>query len=91
MSTDRLRTSPRPHRVVTQISTTITMPEAVVRGRARFLHFTPDVDKTRPAPGSVIYTDFAGPLLASYPHRFTVYIAMLMRGRGMVVFFLLIP
>ena len=66
----------------TVVSTTIPVREAVVRGRARTPRFIADSNKTHPAPGSVIYSDFAGPLLASYPHRFTVYICYVDAGSG---------
>ena len=52
------------------MSTTLPVREAVMRGRARALPFLSKhpVDRTPPPPGAVIYLDFAGPLLPSFPH-----------------------
>ena len=57
------------------MSTTLPVREAVMRGRARALPFLSKhpVDRTPPPPGAVIYLDFAGPLLPSFPHGFTTY------------------
>ena len=54
---------------------TLPVREAVMRGRARALPFfaKPPSDLTPPPPGAVIYMDFAGPLLPSFPHGLTVY------------------
>ena len=54
-------------------STTIPVRDEVVRGRARALPFASDGTKERPPPGSTFFGDFAGPMIASHPHRFTCY------------------
>ena len=54
---------------------TLPVREAVMRGRARALPFftKPPADLTPPPPGAVIYMDFAGPVLPSFPHGLTTY------------------
>ena len=54
---------------------TLPVREAVMRGRARALPFfaKPPADLTPPPPGAVIFMDFAGPLLPSFPHGLTTY------------------
>ena len=57
------------------MSTTLPVREAVMRGRARalpFLHKHP-TDRTPPPPGAVVYMDFAGPVMPSFPHGYTAY------------------
>ena len=57
------------------MSGTLPVSDAVMRGRARalpFFHKHP-TDLTPPPPGAVIYMDFAGPLLPSFPHGYNVY------------------
>lgn len=57
--------------------------EAVARARARALpfHSLRDPD-TLPAPGALIYMDFAGPMTPSYPHGFTSYCGAIDAGSG---------
>lgn len=57
------------------LSTTLAARDAVMRGRARALPFVKHAptDHTLPPPGAVFYMDFAGPMIASHPHRFTCY------------------
>lgn len=59
------------------------MLEAVARARARALpfHEMRDADHL-PAPGAMIYMDFAGPLTPSYPHGFTFYAGAIDAGSG---------
>ena len=66
-------------------SSTMIVPEAVMRGRTRalpFFHQHP-VDRTPPAPGAVIYMDFtATNLVPSYLHRYTCYCGCVDAGSG---------
>ena len=53
-----------------------------MRGRARALPFLSKhpTDRTPPPPGAVIYMDFAGPLMPSFPHGFTMYCGAVCAG-----------
>ena len=64
------------------MSTTLPVKEAVMRGRARALPFLSKhpTDRTPPPPGAVIYMDFAGPLLPSFPNGFTTYCGAVCAG-----------
>jgi hypothetical protein len=64
------------------MSTTLPVREAVMRGRARALPFLSKhpTDRTPPPPGAVIYMDFAGPLMPSFPHGFTTYCGAVCAG-----------
>ena len=55
--------------------------DAVARARTRALpfHSLRDPDDL-PAPGSMLYLDFAGPMVASYPHKFTYYCGVVDAG-----------
>ena len=55
--------------------------DAVARARTRALpfHNLRDPDDL-PAPGSMLYLDFAGPMVASYPHKFTYYCGVVDAG-----------
>ena len=57
------------------MSGTIPVRDAVMRGRARALPFLRKhpADRTPPPPGAVLYLDFAGPVLPSFPHGYTAY------------------
>ena len=64
------------------MSTTLPVREAVMRGRARALPFLSKhpTDRTPPPPGAVIYMDFAGPLMPSFPNGFTTYCGAVCAG-----------
>ena len=64
------------------MSTTLPVQEAVMRGRARALPFLSKhpTDRTPPPPGAVIYMDFAGPLMPSFPNGFTTYCGAVCAG-----------
>ena len=64
------------------MSTTLPVREAVMRGRARALPFLSKnpADRTPPPPGAVVYMDFAGPLMPSFPNGFTTYCGAGFRG-----------
>ena len=53
-----------------------------MRGRARALPFLSKnpADRTPPPPGAVVYMDFAGPLMPSFPNGFTTYCGAGFRG-----------
>ena len=55
--------------------------DAVARARTRALpfHSLRDPDDL-PAPGSMLYLDFAGPMVASYPHKFIYYCGVVDAG-----------
>ena len=57
------------------MSTTLPVREAVMRGRARALPFLTKhpTDRTPPPPGAVVYMDFAGPMVPSFPHGYIAY------------------
>lgn len=59
------------------------VPEAVVSARSRVLpfHLNREADSL-PAPGSLIYMDFAGPTVESYPHGFKYYCGAIDAGSG---------
>jgi transposase InsO family protein len=66
-----------------RVATDIPVRDAVVRGRSRALPFVrPPPNAPQPPPGAVFYMDFAGPLLPSHPHRFTVYCGVVDAGSG---------
>ena len=55
--------------------------DAVARARARALPFHSLRDpESVPPPGAVLYLDHAGPMIASYPHRFTYYCGVVDAG-----------
>ena len=57
--------------------------DAVARARARALPFHKLRDPSElPAPGAVLYLDFAGPMLNSYPHKFAYYCGVVDAGSG---------
>ena len=57
--------------------------DAVARARTRMLPFHSLRDPAAlPAPGSVLYLDFAGPMVESYPQRFTYYCGAVCPGSG---------
>ena len=64
------------------MSTTLPVQEAVMRGRARALPFLSKnpADRTPPPPGAVMYMDFAGPLMPSFPNGFTTYCGVVCAG-----------
>ena len=64
------------------MSTTLPVREAVMRGRARALPFLSKnpADRTPPPPGAVVYMDFAGPLMPSFPNGFTTYCGAVCAG-----------
>lgn len=64
------------------MSTTLPVREAVMRGRARALPFLSKhpTDRTPPPPGAVIYMDFAGPVMPSFPNGFTTYCGAICAG-----------
>lgn len=68
---------------ITHLRYDFPVMEAVARARARVLPFhearEPD---DLPAPGGVIYMDFAGPLTPSYPHEFRYYSGAVDVGSG---------
>jgi hypothetical protein len=68
----------------TVASTTIPVRDAVMRGRSRALPFVSSgaPSDSRPPPGAVFYTDFAGPLVKSHPHAFTCYCGAVDAGSG---------
>ena len=53
-----------------------------MRGRARALPFLSKhpTDRTPPPPGAVIYMDFAGPVMPSFPNGFTTYCGAICAG-----------
>ena len=67
----------------TQLRSDFGVVDAVARARARALPFHKLRDPTEiPAPGSTIYTDFAGPMCESYPHKFSYYCGVVDAGSG---------
>ena len=57
--------------------------DAVARARTRSLPFHKLRDPSEvPAPGAVLYLDYAGPLTASYPHKFEYYCGVVDAGSG---------
>ena len=57
--------------------------DAVARARARALPFHRLRDPAEiPAPGAVLYLDYAGPMVSSYPHKFTYYCGVVDAGSG---------
>ena len=66
------------------LASSLDAPDAVMRGRARArpLVERPLEDTTLPAPGAVLYMDFAGPMVPSQPHRFTGYSGIICAGSG---------
>ena len=57
--------------------------DAVARARARALPFHKLRDPSElPAPGAVLYLDFAGPMVNSYPHKFGYYCGVVDAGSG---------
>ena len=57
--------------------------DAVARARARALPFHKLRDPSElPAPGAVLYLDFAGPMIDSYPHKFGYYCGVVDAGSG---------
>lgn len=59
------------------------MLEAVARARARAKSFNDLRDSDHlPAPGAVVYMDFAGPMIPSYPHGYTYYCGAVDAGSG---------
>ena len=57
--------------------------DAVARARARALPFHKLRDPSElPAPGAVLYLDFAGPMVGSYPHKFEYYCGVVDAGSG---------
>ena len=57
--------------------------DAVARARARALPFHKLRDPSElPAPGAVLYLDYAGPMIASYPHKFEYYCGVVDAGSG---------
>lgn len=59
------------------------MLEAVARARARALPFHEMREPDHlPAPGALVYMDFAGPLTPSYPHGFRYYCGAVDSGSG---------
>lgn len=57
--------------------------EAVTKARARLkaFHQLRESDQL-PAPGAVIYMDFAGPMTPSFPHKFVYYCGAVDAGSG---------
>lgn len=57
--------------------------DAVTRARSRVLpfHRIRDPDPLH-VPGSTVYMDFAGPMVASYPHKFIYYCGAIDAGSG---------
>ena len=67
----------------TQLRSDFGVVDAVARARARALPFHKMRDPAEiPAPGSTIYTDFAGPMCESYPHKFSYYCGVVDAGSG---------
>ena len=66
------------------LSTNLVAPDAVMRGRMRALQFVTRniTDRTLPAPGSVFYMDFLGPVITSVVHRFKVLSGIVDAGSG---------
>lgn len=59
------------------------VPEAVIAARSRLLPFHANREAdSLPAPGSIIYMDFAGPMVESYPHKFKHYCGAVDAGSG---------
>lgn len=59
------------------------MLESVARARARLLPFHESRDpESLPAPGAVVYLDFAGPMTHSYPHKYSHYCGAVDAGSG---------
>lgn len=59
------------------------MLDAVAHARSRALPFESMRDPDQiPAPGSMIYLDFAGPMIESYPHKFRFYCGAVDAGSG---------
>lgn len=57
--------------------------EAVARARARLKPFHDLQEPTQlPAPGAIVYMDFAGPMTASFPHKFIYYCGAVDAGSG---------
>lgn len=57
--------------------------DAVAQARSRALpfHSARDPDQL-PAPGSLVYLDFAGPMVESFPHKFRFYCGAVDAGSG---------
>ena len=67
----------------TLAASNLPVRDAVIQGRSRALAWhKPPPDAPQPPPGAVVYMDFAGPLTASTPHRFTVYCGAVDAGSG---------
>ena len=66
----------------TRVATDLPMREAVARGRSRALPFSRSPATPQPPPGAVFYMDFAGPMIASRPHRFVCYCGLTDAGSG---------
>ena len=66
----------------TRVAVDLPLRDVVIRGRARTLPFYRSPASAQPPPGAVIYMDFAGPLLESYPNRFVVYCGCSCAGSG---------
>jgi hypothetical protein len=57
--------------------------QAVIRVRSRALpFFRPPPLALQPPPGAVLYLDFLGPLIPSFPHDFTTYCGVCDAGSG---------
>ncbi len=65
------------------LDTHMPMREEVALARSRALpFFLHPADKTLPAPGAVLYMDFAGPMPPSWPHRYVHYCGVVDAGSG---------
>ena len=65
------------------VRTNIPVSKAVIRGRSRALpFFRPPTLALQPPPGAVIYMDFLGPLIPSFPHKYTAYCGACDAGSG---------
>jgi len=66
---------------VPHLRTDFGVVDAVVRARARALPFHSLRDPSSiPPPGAVLYLDYAGPMISSYPHKFTYYCGVVDAG-----------